>query len=311
MKISTINITKLRVQEDFGFQELVKNETDQLPLTESAPGYTAGLKAVVEDHGKAFGEFDTSLKAAQSVPSAAEVSDLDRQRDNACTKFFTFVRGVSGHPDANIALIGADAVAIFKKYGGGSIVDQPQNQESGTLRNLIQDFRALDTSKLTQTGIKAFVDDLEEKQTAYLAAVKKRAREERVKIIGVIRQKRQACDAAYLKLVETVNALVVVTGDTPYKDFVESVNSHISHQKTTLANRQTNADKKPKDPKNPKDPKQPKDPKDPKDPKKPENPGGGDDIHLPEEPPKKPGEEQPKPKPGGEGGGDDIHLPEP
>ena len=311
MKISTINITKLRVQEDFGFQELVKNETDQLPLTESAPGYTVGLKTVVEDHGKAFGEFDTSLKAAQSVPSAAEVSDLDRQRDNACTKFFTFVRGVSGHPDINIALIGADAVAIFKKYGGGSIVDQPQNQESGTLRNLIQDFRALDTSKLTQTGIKAFVDDLEEKQTAYLAAVKKRAREEQAKIIGVIRQKRQACDAAYLKLVETVNALVVVTGDTPYKDFVESVNSHISHQKTTLANRQTNADKKPKDPKNPKDPKQPKDPKDPKDPKKPENPGGGDDIHVPEEPPKKPGEEQPKPKPGGEGSGDDIHLPEP
>lgn len=311
MKISTINITKLRVQEDFGFQELVKNETDQLPLTESAPGYTIGLKTVVEDHGKAFEEFDTSLKAAQSVPSAAEVSDLDRQRDNACTKFFTFVRGVSGHPDVNIALIGADAVAIFKKYGGGSIVDQPQNQESGTLRNLIQDFRALDTSKLTQTGIKAFVDDLEEKQTAYLAAVKKRAREERAKIIGVIRQKRQACDAAYLKLVETVNALIVVTGDTPYKDFVESVNSHISHQKTTLANRQTNADKKPKDPKNPKDPKQPKDPKDPKDPKKPENPGGGDDIHVPEEPPKKPGEEQPKPKPGGEGSGDDIHLPEP
>lgn len=311
MKISTINIARLRVQEDFGFQELVKNETDQLPLTESAPGYTVGLKTVVEDHGKAFEAFDTSLKAAQSVPSAAEVSDLDRQRDNACTKFFTFVRGVSGHPDINIALIGADAVAIFKKYGGGSIVDQPQNQESGTLRNLIQDFRALDTSKLTQTGIKAFVDDLEEKQTAYLAAVKKRAREERAKIIGVIRQKRQACDAAYLKLVETVNALVVVTGDTPYKDFVESVNSHISHQKTTLANRQTNADKKPKDPKNPKDPKQPKDPKDPKDPKKPENPGGGDDIHLPEEPPKKPGEEQPKPKPGGEGGGDDIHLPEP
>lgn len=300
MKISTINIARLRVQEDFGFQELVKNETDQLPLTESAPGYTVGLKTVVEDHGKAFEAFDTSLKAALSVPSAAEVSDLDRQRDNSCIKLYTFVRGVAGHPDVNIAVIGADAVAIFKKYGGGSIVDQPQNQESGTLRNLIQDFRTMDVSKLTQTGIKAFVDDLEEKQTAYLAAVKKRAREERAKIIGVIRQKRQACDAAYLKLVETVNALVVVSGDTPYKDFVESVNSHINHQKITLANRQTIADKKPKDPKNPKDPKQPKDPKNPKDPKQPEKPGGGDDIHVPEEPPKKPDT----------GGGDDIHRPE-
>ena len=99
MKISSINIARLRVQEDFGFQELVKNETDQLPLTESASGYTAGLKTAVENHGKAFGEFDTALKAASSVPSASEVSNLDQQRDDSCTKLYTFVRGVSGHPD--------------------------------------------------------------------------------------------------------------------------------------------------------------------------------------------------------------------
>ena len=322
MKISTINIARLRVQEDFGFQELVKNETDQLPLLESASGYTAGLKTDVENHGKAFGEFDTALKAASSVPSAAEVSNLDRQRDDSCTKLYTFVRGVSGHPDKEKAKVGAEAVAVFKKYGGGSIVDQPQNQESGTLRNLIQDFRAMDVSKLTQTGIKDFVDDLEQKQTAYLAAVKKRAKEERSELTGVIKQKRKACDEAYLKLIETVNALVVVNGDAPYRGFVESVTSHINHQKSTLANRQTNADKKPKDPKQPKQPKQPKEPK----PQKPGKDDGKPDIHLPEEEePKKPGGDSgagKKPDGGGGAGGGsgtggagdsgnpDIHLPE-
>ena len=322
MKISTINIARLRVQEDFGFQELVKNETDQLPLLESASGYTAGLKTDVENHGKAFGEFDTALKAASSVPSAAEVSSLDRQRDDSCTKLYTFVRGVSGHPDKEKAKVGAEAVAVFKKYGGGSIVDQPQNQESGTLRNLIQDFRAMDVSKLTQTGIKDFVDDLEQKQTAYLAAVKKRAKEEQVELTGVIKQKRKACDEAYLKLIETVNALVVVNGDVPYRGFVESVTSHINHQKSTLANRQTNADKKPKDPKQPKQPKQPKEPK----PQKPGKDDGKPDIHLPEkEEPKKPGGDSgagKKPDSGGGAGGGsgtggagdsgnpDIHLPE-
>ena len=322
MKISTINIARLRVQEDFGFQELVKNETDQLPLLESASGYTAGLKTDVENHGKAFGEFDTALKAASSVPSAAEVSNLDRQRDDSCTKLYTFVRGVSGHPDKEKAKIGAEAVAVFKKYGGGSIVDQPQNQESGTLRNLIQDFRAMDVSKLTQTGIKDFVDDLEQKQTAYLAAVKKRAKEERSELTGVIKQKRKACDEAYLKLIETVNALVVVNGDVPYRSFVESVTSHINHQKSTLANRQTNADKKPKDPKQPKQPKQPKEPK----PQKPGKDDGKPDIHLPEkEEPKKPGGGSgagKKPDGGsgagggagtggaGDSGNPDIHLPE-
>ena len=298
MKISTINIARLRVQEDFGFQELVKNETDQLPLLESASGYTAGLKTDVENHGKAFGEFDTALKAASSVPSAAEVSNLDRQRDDSCTKLYTFVRGVSGHPDKEKAKVGAE------------------------LRNLIQDFRAMDVSKLTQTGIKDFVDDLEQKQTAYLAAVKKRAKEERSELTGVIKQKRKACDEAYLKLIETVNALVVVNGDVPYRGFVESVTSHINHQKSTLANRQTNADKKPKDPKQPKQPKQPKEPK----PQKPGKDDGKPDIHLPEgEEPKKPGGDSgagKKPDGGGGAGGHsgtggagdsgnpDIHLPE-
>ena len=77
----------------------------------------------------------------------------------------------------------------------------------------------------------------------------------------------------------------------------------------SLAQKKAAAEKKPKDPKQPKDPKDPK-PKDPKDPKKPE--GGGDDIHVPEEPPKKP-EDKDKPKQpetgGGTGGGDDIHVP--
>ena len=304
MKISTLSISKLRVQEDFGYMELVKNETDQLPLLDSATGYTVGLKNDTDAFTAAFLEFDTALKAAKSVPSAAEVSELDHQRDGACVKLHAYAKAVSDHPDKDMAKTGAEAIAIFKKYGGVRLVDQPQNQESGSLRNLLQDLQAMGASRLTQTGIKAFVDDLEQKQTAYLAAVKQRAKEEQVRLVGIIKQKRLACDAAYLKLVETVNALVIVNGEAPYRGFVDSVLSHIAHQKATLANRETNAEKKPKDPKDPKQPKDPKDPKQPKDPKEPKP--QPDPKPTPD--PKPQPDPKPKPKPGDDDG-DDVYIP--
>ena len=123
-------------------------------------------------------------------------------------------------------------------------------------------------------------------------------------MVGVIKQKRTEADAAYRRLVETVNALVVVNGETAYKEFVLDLNGRIDQNKAMLANRRTVAEKK-KKPADPKDPKTPKDPKQPKEPKQPEKPGGGAG-----EQPKKPDEKPKDPKKPGGDGNPDIKLPE-
>ena len=169
------------------------------------------------------------------------------------------------------------------------------------MHNLVQDLKALDTTKMNQAGFTPFLTDLEQKATAYVTISDTQSSEHGRRMVGIVKEKRAEADAAYRRLVETVNALIIVNGETAYKEFVLDMNGRIDQNKTMLANRRTVADKKkPSDPSKPKEPKDPKTPDQPKDPKTPETPQ-----------PPKPGGEKPKdPKKPGDDGNPDITLPE-
>ena len=104
--------------------------------------------------------------------------------------------------------------------------------------------------------------------------------------------------AAYLSGATTIDRALITSVAKQMNKRMDEINETF---RQILAQRKAASKKKPKDPKDPK-------PKDPKDPKKPE--GGGDDIHVPEEPPKKPEDkDKDKPKQPETGGGDDIQIP--
>ena len=292
MRIDILNISVLRVEDDFGYLGCVKRQTTHLPLAESAAGYTAGLKLAADKFNTAVDELDVVLEEASTVPSAKDASQKDAARDKAWLTFRNFVKASKAHPNAEIAEFATKTGEIFRRYG--DLSQQAQQEESGNMDNLIQDLKALDTQKMNKAGFAPFLADMEQKETAYIAASDIRSSERGQRLVGIIKQKRAAADAAYRLLVDTVNALIIVNGDTAYATFASNLNGRIEENRALLSARRTAAEKRKKG-ESPKDPKQPKDPKDPKQPE-----GGGDDIHVPEEPPKKPDD----------GGGDDIHVPE-
>ncbi|PNE25689.1 hypothetical protein BHU16_00100 [Tannerella sp. oral taxon 808] len=304
VSIDTFSVGRLMVQEDYGFQTLAKEAIVKLPLEVSAPGFSPRLKQSVDDFNTAYGEFDDALKAAAALPSVAAAAKYDKERDDAWNAIYSFVKSTTRHPNTEVADIAIVALKHFKKYGNALRMNQ--SAETGVLNNLLQDLHALGNEKLTKAGLKPFVDDLEQKQKAFIQSVTPRSDEEGARLVGIVKEKRTAADEAYRDLVYSVNALVHLNGDEHFKGFILNLNALIKRQEEQVELRQTMAKKRAE--KHPKDPKTPKEPKEPKEPKQPKQPGGGDDIHQPEEPPKKP-EDKDKPKQP-EGGGDDIHLPE-
>ena len=131
---------------------------------------------------------------------------------------------------------------ILDKYGDPTT--QPQNEESGTLHNIMQDITALGTEKLQTIHIEEWTGHLQETMDAYDAAVAQRAKEESGREVGIIKQTRQETDEAYRSLVRAVNSLAEIEGDTDYAAFIDAMNSHIEHQKETLKMRETNNAKK-------------------------------------------------------------------
>lgn len=228
-QIASFNIARLRVEEDFGFLKLIASETANLSpaeenrpeeLSMSATAVPSTLAASIATFKNAVDTFDDALKDSATVPSTAHPTESLRR---AATEFKT----------------------LFDKYGDPTAL--PQTEESGILHNLLQDLKAIGNGKLASIFFEAWLTNLESCETAFLAAVSQRTEEEAARQVGIVKESRQAADAAYRSLTGLVNALAVVNGDGAYATFIDRVNVLIDRQKTVLKTRQTNGGRRKED----------------------------------------------------------------
>lgn len=252
-QIVSFNIARLRVEEDFGFLKLVVAETGNLTSDSDSPSeinvlaasVPATLTTSIDTFKSAVNAFDNVLKDSATTPSTAIAADADADRDNAWRAANNYLKGMAAYPAEEVRKTAIEVKTLFDKYGDPTAL--PQTEESGILHNLLQDLKAIDISKLSSIAFKAWLDNLESCEIAFLAAVSQRTEEEAARQVGIVKEKRQAADNAYRSLVELVNALAVVNGDEAYATFVDRVNVIINKQKTVLKTRTTNAKKKGED----------------------------------------------------------------
>ena len=247
-KITILNLTRLRTEEDFGFLKLVKTETENLPLDTERPGglsvladTSSVLQTKVDDFNAAFNAFDTALKASATNPATATATDADEARDLSWRGINAYVKAMCAHPTADIAAA-TEAKSLFDKYGDPTKL--AQTEESGILHNLLQDLTAFDSAKRTALNLDVWITDLQTKEDAFLAAAAQRTEEDAARQVGIVKETRTAADTAYRSLVDTVNALAMIEGDTAYATFIDHVNAMIDRQKAILKTRSTNNAKK-------------------------------------------------------------------
>ena len=249
-KIKTISLTSLRVEEDFGFLKLVLAETENLPgQGEEEPGLPdvqsttpPALTTAVNSFEIAFNAFDTALKASATNPATATATDADTARDQSWRAANAYVKAMCSHPTADIANAASEAKSLFDKYGDPTSL--AQTEESGVLHNLLQDLEAFDSAKRTSLNLDVWITDLQTKEDAFLTAAAQRTEADAARQVGIVKETRTAADAAYRSLVDTVNALAMINGDTAYATFIDHVNAVIDRQKGILKARKTNNAKK-------------------------------------------------------------------
>ena len=145
------------------------------------------------------------------------------------------------HPTAEVAANAAEAKSLFDKYGDPTKL--AQTEESGILHNLLQDLEAFDSSKRTSLALDVWITDLKAKEEAFLAAAAERTEADAARRVGIVKETRTAAEAAYRSLVDTVNALAMINGDTAYATFIDHVNAMIERQKAISKARSTRAKK--------------------------------------------------------------------
>lgn len=227
--IRNFDITRLRTEENFGFQKRIEAETALLTVEADKPmidAYKASLTA-----------FDDALKGNVSNSQSAAVTRADELADAAWSGLNAQTKVMLNYPNEACRAIATEAHALIQKYG--NITSMPYNEEYGRLHNLLQDLAALGVEKQKQIYIDAWVKELQKRYDEFMAASAARTAEESLRVTGIVKQARTEADLAYRTLVTRVNALALINGEAEYAAFIDHVNVVIDQAHATLAARQT------------------------------------------------------------------------
>lgn len=235
--INSLDITRLRVEEDFGFQKRIESETAL--LTEETD------KPMVDAFKAAVAAFDAALKASTRNSQSSAVIHADEQADAAWSGLNAQTKVMLSHPNPELRLVACEAYPLIQKYG--NITGMAYNEEYGRMHNLLQDLATLGVAKQKQIYIDAWVTELQLRYDEFMAADAARTAEESTRIVGMVKQARMNADTAFRTLVERVNALALVNGEAPYATFIDHVNVVIRQANAVLTARRTRGEKDGKD----------------------------------------------------------------
>ena len=110
-KITTLNLTRLRTEESFGYLKQILAETANLPAEETPAAQTAAVNAFET----AYDAFDTALKASAVNPATATATAADEARDLSWRGISAYVKAMCAHPTAEVAANAAEAKSLVDK----------------------------------------------------------------------------------------------------------------------------------------------------------------------------------------------------
>lgn len=242
-KIQEFNIARLHVQENFEFLRKICEKESMLPTegsleAEGLPESTTTLVTNATNNLIAKNKsFDDTLKASARIPGATLAAETDAKRDKAWRGGRKYADVMGEFPDEEISATAKSIAALFDKYGDPT--KKSQDEESGIIHNLLQDFEALEEGVMDSIHFTPWYEYLKTTQAAFLEADQQRNAEKSAQEAGVIKAAQTEANQAYRELVDAVNALVLVNGETPYAAFIDSVNAEIADKKTVVKTRAT------------------------------------------------------------------------
>lgn len=227
--ISTRNET-MRNEEHSGFMQQTMENLPLLPEEKAKSQQEALIAAAKEENDL--------LEAAKSNVTTKALTETDQVRDACWNGARMFVDAMLAYPGAEEQAAAQRIKDIMDKYGDPRTM--PYLQENGALENLIQD---LETEKAT-ADLKLiyashWLTKLKEYNTEFIRLFNERNNAESAKENGAIKKARTKTDKAYRELVQVVNALVRIDGESEYVAFIDAMNKLVEYERTVLARRKT------------------------------------------------------------------------
>ena len=232
-EIGTIAVGRLNNGAHFLYVSnvLARAEADT-KVSEKAAAQVSALKTAVAQE-------DRDLKLSQKSLLTDDIAQADHDRDQLYIGYKQAVKGFLNLPVENLA----QAAKVLNQHIIDYAID-PQEQldkETGMLVNFLADLEGKYAEQVSALSLTPFVTALKEANERVRTFTADRTEERMTQTVGALKASRKASDEAYRALVKWVNALALIEGETEYADFIDYVNTEITHYKREVIGQKSKA----------------------------------------------------------------------
>lgn len=229
MPIKKNHLNDLQNEEHAKFM----NETDDL-LTQADPvkvkvaAEYAAFKPLLADERAAL---DVILKSSFT----AQIDEADAALDRTISGLYSMVNGMLNHFDPAINHAAHNVKVVTDNFSG--ITDLSNKKEGAATESLLLQLKGTFAADIALMGLTSWVAEIEAKETAFNALDSGRLDEKDGRTRLRMKQVRVNVDAAYNGIVNKINALIIVEGETNYVSLVNKLNLRIDSYTNVIAQR--------------------------------------------------------------------------
>jgi hypothetical protein len=172
-----------------------------------------------------FSNEDEALKKISKSAVTAKINDADTVRDITFRGMVDTNTIALNHYDPEVAEAAQSLKIPFDAYG--NLAKLPLKEETSGIINLMQELRGKYAAAVQKAGLTGWVNKLETDNNTFFTLFTERNDENAARTQLKMKECRLETERAYEAIVERINALIVIEGETDYADFVSKLNSLI------------------------------------------------------------------------------------
>lgn len=233
-QINEINLQRMNNGAHFTFM------SDVLARALADEAVMAKAEALVNALKTAVAAEDDALKLSQKNMLTDDIAKADSDRDSL---YYAYKQAVESTLGVSVEALQGAAKVLAQHIKDYRIDPKAElHQETGLLVNFIADLEEKYQTQVATLGLTAIVAALKEANERVRTYTLQRTEDRMAQQVGAMKAARLACDDAYRKLVQMVNALAVVFGEADYAKFIDYMNTEITQYKRQVLGQKVSAD---------------------------------------------------------------------
>ena len=233
LKIKTVKNTQFRNNEHFQFH------TDFYNLVRAENPATIKILDEFDDYDAHYWNEDDALKVIMKSAMTEKINIVDKDRDTTFRGIVSINKGSLNHFDPDVVDAAKRLKIVLDAFG--SVAQLPLNEETSAIYNLHQELTKNHAADVQKVGLTQWLAKLNEQNKEFEKLTEDRNDEGAAKLDLKMKQARIETDLSYDKIVERVNALIVLEGIDVYESFVRKLNNYIDKYNNAITQRKGRA----------------------------------------------------------------------